>query len=213
MLQNLFAIPLWKISLKIDNEIKRDILNQIEINYNKHKNYYVKEWDCVVHSTIKQNNCIDYSSILPYYKKEYENFVSQYNLRLNYHHYYIDEIWYNYYVKNSNQEIHQHTHVYPEENKVNIFSAVHFLKINNCHPKITFYNPNILSVYDQQSFKVKSYYNKTDEKHSFYYRFFEPDVQQDDFIIFPSFLEHAVFQQKNDEPRITIALNIASEWS
>jgi hypothetical protein len=213
MLQNLFAIPLWKTSLDVDNEVKLDILNQIKSNYEKYQNYYETEWNCVVHSTQKNHNHINYNNILPYYGKEYETFCSQHHLNLNYHNYCINEIWYNYYVKYSSQEIHQHISVCSETNKVNIFSGVHFLKINQDHPKIIFYNPNLLSVNEEQSLKVKSYYNKLDINHSFYHRFFELDVKEGDFIIFPSFLEHAVFQQKVDEPRITIAFNITTEWS
>lgn len=213
MLQNLFSIPLWKTKLNINNKITQDLLSQIEKNYKIHSDYITPDWGCFVHSTLKENNNINYSSVIPYYKKQYEDFASQEHLNLNYHNYQINEIWYNYYVKYSSQEIHQHIRVYPKTNKFNIFSGVHFLKLNENHPKIVFYNPNLLSANEEQSFKVKSYYNTCNINHSFYHRFFELDVKENDFIIFPSFLEHAVFQQKVNEPRITVAFNIASEWS
>lgn len=213
MIENLFSIPLWKTSLNVDHQIKHNLLNQIQKNYKIHSDYIHPEWNCIVHSTLENHNHIDYGNILPYYKKEYENFCSQSHLNLNSHNYSINEIWYNYYVKYSSQEIHNHVRVFTEENKVNIFSGVYFLKINQDHPKIIFYNPNLLSVNEAQSLKVKLYYDKSNIKHSFYHRFFELNVKEGDFIIFPSFLEHAIFQQKVDEPRITIAFNITTEWS
>jgi len=210
MLQNLFAIPLWKTSLNVDEETKQKILNQIKFNYNNHKDYYHPDWNCLVHSTISENNNIDYSSLLPFYKKEYEDFASQYHLGLNQHNYWIAKPWYNYYVKHSSQEIHDHIKVYSEENKFNFFSGVHFLKLNQSHPKIVFYNTNTCSPYQHMD-KINSYFNHKNVKHSFLCRSFEIDVKENDIIIFPSFLEHAVFKQKIEEPRITISFNINSE--
>ena len=213
MINNLFSIPVWKNALNIDNDIKNNLLDQITQNYEEHKNYVLPDWNCVVHSTYKENNGIDYSNVVSIYKQEYENFVSENNLNLNLHNYWVQNLWYNYYVKHSNQEIHDHVTVCSEDNTFVFFSAVYFLKLNDNHPRIQFYNPNTYSISNGQSEKVRSYFNTQNINHSFQRRYFGFDVKEDDLIIFPSSLEHAVFQQTVDDPRITISFNIKSEWS
>lgn len=212
MLQNIFALPIWKVPLKIDPNIEFDLVNQIENNYTINKNYIKEEWNCIVHSTIDKHNNVNYDSVIPYYKKEYETFVSKNNLNLNYHNYYMFEIWYNYYKKYSNQETHNHMGLMPEQNQFTFFSAVHFLKISDNHPTLTFYNPTGVSLCWEQSKKVKTYFNN-EINHSFLFRNFSLSVKQGDFIIFPSFLDHAVYQQKIDDSRITISCNIRSDWN
>ena len=213
MINNLFSIPIWKNSLNISNDIKENLLDQITQNYNKNENYIQPDWNCLVHSTMKDHNNINYDQIIPCYKKEYENFVSEQHLNLYSHNYWIQNPWYNYYVKNSSQEMHDHVAVYAEDNTFVFFSAVYFLKLNDDHPKIAFYNPNTYSITNGQSEKVRSYFNPQNIDHSFQGRCFGFNVKEGDLIIFPSSLEHAVFQQRVDDPRITISFNIKSEWS
>lgn len=202
MIHNLFSIPIWKNTLNIDNDIKENLLNQITQNYEEHKNYNHPDWNCVVHSTNKENNNINYSDIIPLYKQEYENFVSENNLNTNYHSYNFSTLWYNYYIKYSNQELHDH--LTPNiSNGLPLFSAVHYLKLNKDHPKIVFYNPSLAHMA----------YNNTNVfgsnvDYSFFKKYFILNVKEGDFIIFPACLEHAVFQQTIDDPRITISFNI-----
>ena len=84
-----------------------------------------------------------------------------------------------------------------------MFSAVHYLKLNKDHPKIVFYNPSLAHMA----------YNNTNVfgsnvDYSFFKKYFILNVKEGDFIIFPACLEHAVFQQTIDDPRITISFNI-----
>ena len=213
MINNLFSIPVWKNALNIDPNIKENLLNQITQNYEKYKDYIQPNWTGVVHSTMTDHNNINYDQIIPSYKREYENFVSEQHLNLYSHNYWIQNPWYNYYLKHSSQEMHDHVSVCSEDNTFVFFSAVYFLKLNDNHPKIEFYNPNTYSISNGQSEKVRSYFNTQNINHSFRKRCFDFDVKEDDLIIFPSSLEHAVFQQRVDDPRITISFNIKSEWS
>jgi len=206
MINNLFSIPIWKKHLDVSCDIENDLLNQIEQNYEQNDHHLKPDyWNCIVHSTNENHNNINYDQVIPLYKKEYENFVSENNLNLNTHNYFIHgKPWYNYYVKYSNQEIHHHIDL--RNNYFPLFSGVHFLKLNKDHSQLTFYNPNQLSIlYDRTNFF------KNDIKSSFRYKIFELDIKQGDIIIFPSFLEHAVFPQKIDDPRITISFNIMGE--
>ena len=212
MINNLFSIPVWKKHLDVSCDIQNDLLNQIEQNYEQNKHYIQPKWNCVVHSTMENHNDIDYDQIIPFYKKEYENFVSEQNLNLFNHNYWIQNPWYNYYVKHSNQDIHSHLLVNVENNKFNFFSGVYFLKLKEDHPKIIFYNSNNNLTVNEHLPKVNSYFNNQEINHSFTIKKFTFDVKEGDLIIFPSNLEHYVPQQRVDVPRITIAFNIQSEW-
>ena len=207
MINNLFSIPVWKNSLNIDPDVKEDLLNQITQNYEKHEDYIHPGWKCVVHSTCAEYNNVNYSNIIPAYKQEYENFVSNNNLNLNFHNYHMSELWYNYYIKHSNQELHDHIVFDIDNKKFPMFSAVHFLKLHENHPKIVFNNPSLAHmIYSNTNFF------KDNLNHSFFKKYFVLDVKEGDFIIFPSCLEHAVFQQTIDDPRITISFNIFADW-
>jgi len=207
MINNLFSIPIWKNSLNISNDIKKNLLNQITQNHKQHKNYIHPDWNCTVHSTHKENNNIDYYDIIPFYKQEYENFVSKNNLDVNFHNYILNNPWYNYYQKYSNQELHDHIQF--DSNKMfQLFSGIHYLKLNQDHPKITFYNPSLAHI----MYEGTNFFNDDNLNHSFFKKYFVLDVKEGDLIIFPSCLGHAVFQQTVDDPRITIAFNIQSEW-
>jgi hypothetical protein len=202
MINNLFSIPIWKNSLNINNDIKENLLNQIIQRYNKHKNHIHPTWNCVVHSSHGECDNINYSDIISVYKQEYENFASKNNLNINIHTYSFDNLWYNYYIKHSNQELHDHLK-YNDDDKFPLFTAVHFLKLNKDHPKIVFYNPSLAHI----AYRNVDFF-KNNLNHSFFKKYFVLDVIEGDFIIFPSCLEHAVFQQTIDDPRITISFNI-----
>jgi uncharacterized protein (TIGR02466 family) len=207
MINNLFSIPIWKNTLNIDNDIKENLLDQIIQNYEKHENYIHPYWNCAIHTTHKDYNDINYSNIIQVYKQEYENFVSENNLNLNFHNYHINRPWYNYYIKHSNQELHDHTGFDINNKKFAMFSAVHFLKLHKDHPKIVLYNPSLAHmIYTTTNFF------KDNSNHSFFKKYFVLDVKEGDLIIFPSCLEHAVFQQTIDDPRITISFNIMADW-
>lgn len=199
MLENLFTSQIWKASLKIEDEIKEDIINQINVNYKKYNSYHAP-WNCEVHSSLFENNDLDYSSLAPFFQKEYEIFSKQINLKK--HNYLIRDIWYNYYIKGSNQEPHHHT-----DSNESLYSAVFFLKLNQNHPPITFFNPTNYNIFYSLNKDIKNLYCNSDINHSIIYDHFDLKVKENDFVIFPSYLLHGVFIQKNTEPRISISMN------
>jgi uncharacterized protein (TIGR02466 family) len=104
--------------------------------------------------------------------------------------YILSQIWYNIYGKNHFQEPHNHGN--------SLFSGCYYLKINkDIHHQTTFYNPNFNLDYS----KV--------EQNSYFC--FTPDCDEDDLIIFPSFLKHGtkgIKKNSSNELRITISFNI-----
>jgi hypothetical protein len=204
MIQNLFPSQIWKCSLNVEHSIRNNILNSIEENFQQNQSYLHPFWNCNVHTSFLKKDDIDYSSILPYFKDQYEKFSKQ--LNLNYHTYNIFQTWYNYYLLGYNQEYHDHIGKHSE-----LYSAIYFLKIDEDHPKITFYNYTNYHVLYSSNSKLKNIYCTNDINHSITSMHYNLDVKEDDFIIFPSYLPHGVFVQKTNTPRITISLNIKVE--
>jgi hypothetical protein len=203
MIKNLFPSQIWKSSLNIESSVKEKIFNSIENNYKKNKDYTMPYWPCNIHSTIIEHNDIDYSDLIPYFKNEYERFANE--LDLQYHQYNISEIWYNWYSKGSNQEVHDH--VIDDI----FYSGVYFLKLQKDHPLITFYNyTNYHAIYSSRP-NIGGIYSKNNINHSITHIKHDLDVKENDFIIFPSYLPHSVNIQKIDDPRITISMNFTLE--
>jgi hypothetical protein len=112
----------------------------------------------------------------------------------------IDEIWYNCYVDGEFQEAHDHLSrqngaYYPAH-----FSCIHFLSFDPTrHKAVRFHDPI-------EQIRCTSYELEGNNYSEHHY----PDIQEGDFIMFPSHLVHSVEPSPPtlDYPRITIAMNI-----
>jgi hypothetical protein len=133
-----------------------------------------------------------YQSILEKrYAKCFDNFFdAKYKIM-------IDEIWYNCYVNGEYQE--QHDHLSGPLTAIQ-FSCVHFLSFDKTrHKPIKFYDPL------EQIRSLSIEFSSNNYKPNYC-----PDINEGDFIMFPSYLQHSVepSTETPDYPRITIALNI-----
>jgi|TARA_R100000030_G_scaffold1166_1_gene1160 uncharacterized protein (TIGR02466 family) len=201
VIENLFATKIWKRNISLDDDIRKNILEQIEQNYQKHKKY-TSEWDCNVHSSCRGNNDIDYSDVVPILAREYQKFSI--SVGMEQHQYFFENLWYNYYVRGSNQEYHTHL------SDSSLYSAVYFLKYDKeVHPPLTFYNQSNTYLYYSGKESTKRLYSHTNIEHSNMFGSYNLEASEGDFVIFPSSLPHGVFIQTSDEPRITISLNIS----
>ena len=113
----------------------------------------------------------------------------------------INEIWTNYYTDGEYQEEHDHLSKINEK-KCSLaphFSCIHFLSFDPTRHKPTkFYDPlRQLRVYE---------FSRGD-----YGEFYCPNIEEGDFIMFPSYLRHSVAPSPKtlDYPRITISMNIS----
>ncbi len=206
MIENLFPVQIWKSKLFIDYEVKNELLEKINFNYKKYSKYLHPFWDCNIHTTHHEHNNIDYSKLIPYIQQHYHLFCDEINIKR--HDYLIEIPWYNYYVKGSNQE----THLHLESNQditTPFYSVVYFLKYNKNHPKLSFHNPSSVYCYykSQKEFRNQQIFDKK-INHSIAENYFQLEVEEDDIVIFPSWISHSVNVQKIDDPRITISLNI-----
>ena len=91
------------------------------------------------------------------------------------------------------------------------FSAVHFLKFNpEVHEPIRFVHPQQTKTKYLSRFKPLIVDNLgTCDRQSYYKEHYVPVINEGDFIIFPSELQHLVWGNNSDELRVTIAFNFS----
>jgi hypothetical protein len=112
----------------------------------------------------------------------------------------IDEIWYNCYIDGEFQEAHDHLVRSNGNYSPAHFSCVHFLSFDSTrHKPVRFHDPI-------EQIRCMSYELDGNEYNSILY----PDINEGDFIMFPSYLIHSVEPSPPtpDYPRITISMNI-----
>jgi len=187
---NIFNSLIWKS--KINYNKKFELIQNLTDTYNQDKNLLTKNWDCLVHSSFQnQENGKIPEDLLDIIEKKIIEFLEDCPDELKIRGTYIlSEIWYNIYGKNNFQEPHTHGN--------SLFSGCYYLKLNkDVHHQTTFYNPN---------FNLD--YSKLEENPYFC---FTPDCEEDDLIIFPSFLKHGtkgVKKNCSNDLIITISFNI-----
>lgn len=112
----------------------------------------------------------------------------------------IDQIWYNCYLDGEFQEAHDHLSGLDSKYSSAHFSCIHFLSFDSTrHKPVRFHDP--IAQIRCLSYELK---NNGYSDHQY------PDIQEGDFIMFPSYLIHSVEPSPPtpDYPRITIAMNI-----
>jgi hypothetical protein len=113
----------------------------------------------------------------------------------------IDEIWCNCYIDGEFQEEHDHLSIINGNKSSPHFSCIHFLSFDPTrHEPVKLYDPI-------RQIRCMSYELDNTQYGEFYY----PNIEEGDFIMFPSYLRHSVSPSPKtpDYPRITIALNIS----
>jgi hypothetical protein len=201
---NLFSPFYYKTNIAETEFLQQIHLEAMLINYEAFP-HHSHDWN--VHTSYGEND----NEQLPY-KINWEHFFSIYQ-------YYIDEfcleffgagrsweiidnIWYNVYGKG--QDGMQHNHIGAD------FSAVHYFGFNpELHTGTTFINPrlNEAKYYKGLSELVTNNLQETNPEHSLYQEVFTPQVNEGDFIIFPSHLDHVIYKNNSDQLRVTIAMN------
>ena len=113
----------------------------------------------------------------------------------------IDEIWCNCYMNGEFQEEHDHLSGINANQSSPHFSCIHFLSFDSTrHKPVKFYDPI-------RQIRCTSYELNEHEYGESYY----PNIEEGDFIMFPSYLRHSVEPSKKtlDYSRITISMNIS----
>ena len=200
----LFSIPIYQTKVKSNNFLKRMVLDSIldaaqyphEIPPNwrtpKVKTSFVSEpkgfdiirdnYNLLCNAYVK---CLD--DII---KCDYQILDCEYQSGF--------DIWYNVYTDGEMQEPHNHvTHSGPVQPQ---FSCIHFLSFEKgVHAKPIFHDP--LQAVKSLSTSFDDSYSET---------FDDLDIEEGDFIMFPSYLRHEVPKSpKTDYPRVTLTVNFS----
>ena len=200
---NIFSPFFYHFQMEEHSIIKDAYLNDIISNYNLAP-FNSHDWN--VHTNYKLKDGLkqlDWWTSIQYYKKYVNQFIEHYfrGLQLDWR---IDDTpWYTAYGKG--QKADQHEHMTCD------FSAVHFLKFNpEVHEPIRFIHPEQTKTKYLSRFKPLIVDNLgTCDRQSYYKEHYVPVINEGDFIIFPSELQHLVWPNESDELRVTIAFNFS----
>lgn len=199
---NIFSPFFYKFKLSEHSLIKDAYLDNILKNYELYPKHS-RDWD--VHTSYAYNAEtlpyeIDWWTSVQYYKTYVNQFIEDYfrkplDWRIQ------NDPWYVVYGKEQKSDWHEHM---PAD-----FSAVHFFKFNkDVHNPITFTNPDFISSKLHETYKPHLLNNLgTCDKQSYFKTQYTPEIEEGDFIIFPSQLLHLVAPNESDELRVTIAFN------
>ena len=200
---NILSPFFYHFQMEEHSIIKNAYMDDIIDNYNKLP-YNSHDWNVHTNYKLKNNlKKLDWWTSVQHYKKYVNQFIehyfrgSQLDWRID------DEPWYTAYGKN--QKADQHDHMTCD------FSAVHFLKFNpEVHEPIRFVHPQQTKTKYLSRFKPLIVDNLgTCDRQSYYKEHYVPVINEGDFIIFPSELQHLVWGNNSDELRVTIAFNFS----
>ena len=200
---NIFSPFFYHFQMEEHSIIKDAYLDTIIDNYNKLP-YNSHDWN--VHTNYKLKDelqPLDWWTSVQHYKKYVNQFIEHYFRGLQLDWRIDDEPWYTAYGKG--QKADQHDHMTCD------FSAVHFLKFNpEVHEPIRFVHPQQTKTKYLSRFKPLMVDNLgTCDRQSYYKEHYVPLINEGDFIIFPSELQHLVWGNESDELRVTIAFNFS----
>jgi len=185
---NLFAIPVMKLSLPETPELKEQFLPEILRRYEENLYSKPKAWETDrVHTSFeapKKDMVINFMP--PVYEKLIRQFVHAQEFRVH--------LWHNVYWKHEEyQERHEHV---PYS-----LSFIHFLSFDKSeHKPPIFYDP---------ARHIKAYIRHEAIAPELFTDRAQPDVDEGDVLVFPSYLEHHVPPGQYTKPRVTIAMNVA----
>lgn len=203
---DLFSSPVWKVKIPPNSYNKQEILEVVEHNYNLQPirntltptfdstgHHYYRDWD---NPNFKEVNMDPLNTI---YKEIIKDFGSQIKVnQLICCEYEIVNI----HASKSNQNLKMHDH------PGTFYSTVHYVSLKKEHQVTKFYNPLIIAQYASTISDVKELV-ANDISNSNYFHHWNLEVEEDDFILFPSYLKHEVTETpKTENLRVTLSTNI-----
>lgn len=210
--QTLFPTNVYKVRIDPTKYDKETLVSKMQANYAiaPQRN----NWDSssVLHHTYNDGensnfHVIDGADLVPVYGQVFVELVNQLKLikPLNFRFKLANVAMNTKYMK-----IHDHGSIDP--NYQCIFSCVHYIKYSKQnHPNTTFANPIKLDSENILFDKYCASLDKNQTDSSTYFDTWEVDVDEDDLLIFPSYLEHFVKAKEDVDfsyPRIITSINM-----
>ena len=200
---DLFSTKIYKT--KIDKGLYNydELLSTIEENYKiQPSRLDVKDFTANTHNYYEGWNNEKFKKLnLEYLSKIYFNttkeFFTYYNIADN-----VD--WSIAIVNLSASKKHQGIAIH--DHLPAFYSTVHYLRLSCTQQKIRFFNPLSIGKYAGSIYDLSKIKNHIDNSNL--YQSWTFDVEEDDMIFFPSYLEHDVVNGETDELRISISNNI-----
>lgn len=211
--ESLFGFPIVKQKIEKNKYDKDKIIKDILYNYNLNPSR--NKWDALDSSSSNLHlsygddenkfKKIDYSTLIPIYTEKIKNFLK--NI------YFKTPIKFNYTIVNytcvkSSQYMREHVH--PESD----FTAVHYLKFDkNEHHSTCFTNTHKHSKFSNNLLPaLTKKLDMTKTENSWICEYYNINTDEDDFVITPSIVEHAIpFHNNCKNHRITVVTNINIE--
>jgi len=210
---NLFASTVYKTKIDPTSYDKEQIIKTMLDNYainpvrnkwndssNLHHTY--NDWE----NAEFQN--IDHSSLVPVYHNVIDEFMKnvKFSQKINYK-------WSitNFAINTKDMAPHDHLYFDPLQNCHNMFSCTHYISFDkNSHNTTEFINSMPVAYYPILTKPFQDVLDSTLVENSAYYERWTIDTEEDDFVIFPSYLKHAVYPTKQiyDYPRVVSVINI-----
>jgi hypothetical protein len=212
MSYSLFPTNIYKVHIDPSNYNKEELVTKMLENYKIAP--YRNRWDTssVLHHTYNDGDnpkfhTVEGTDLIPVYGNIFVELINDLKLvkPLNFK-FELANIA----INTKYMEAHDHGSIDP--NYQCIFSCVHYVKYNKDeHPNTTLVNPLKLSDENISFDRYCTSLNKKQADNSTYFDTWEIDVEEDDMIIFPSYLEHYVkskFDADYLHPRIIVSLNV-----
>lgn len=112
----------------------------------------------------------------------------------------------------SGQYMGEHDHIDSNGEGGCCYSCVHYVKLESHQPSTTFVNPLMFGQYERTMDYLKMHLDHSLTQNSTFFNKWEIPTEEDDFVIFPSYLKHKIrgdWKQKDpNELRITNVVNI-----
>ncbi len=182
-----FPTPIYFSIIKNLDPVQQEVSNYVSTLIDNTK--LANPWGDTVQTTFKYGNYEHILTNTPLLLEEITNHCKEFLARLNYSHLNIRvrESWCNLGGENS----FQHYHLHGDSD----ISGVYYHQTSGNDGDIVFRNPSLVNRFHKLTYNIDNSVN------------YKPEVGK--IILFPSFLEHAVYSNHTTNRRISVSFNIA----
>lgn len=149
---------------------------------------------------------VDISSLIPPYQKVVDAVMGEVSFNKP-----VPYTWFLVNIAINTKFMNIHDHMYKTNNSQSLFSCVHYIKFNKTtHSSTTFLNPLPIAYFEDNVNRVNTFLNSDEPENSSYFSSWNLEVEEDDFVVFPSYLKHIVYDNKTQatDDRIVSVSNI-----
>lgn len=209
---NLFSSLLYKDKIDPLSYNKSDIVDVILKNYKKDEtksrnnwdnrsdlHHYYADWDNNYYDPLP----LDQLALI--YEDKVKQFIAGLQLSQN--------IEYNWSIENiavNTRHMAEHDHLGFTDNYEGVFSAIHYINYDKIqHGPTNFFNPLMFAQFNCFTNTMSQILDSENQDNSAYFKSWSIDCNEDDLLIFPSYLKHDVTSNvETSKHRIVSALNI-----